>query len=408
MIELQNLSKIGIGTYRMTIQNDKHKETLEYAVDKGINLIDTASNYIGGDSERLVGDFVKKNGRDKIFIITKAGYIHGNDILKFSSHLKHKGCIKVDEGFYHSFHKSFLKKQINASLERLNVKYIDGFLIHNPEYYLKSQVVDIDLFYEALKDSLLYLETLVDKGIIRYYGISSNDFPTFKVDLRQILKNVEVLPNFRLLQFPYNFIENQAVSSFEAESLIELCKKHQIKAISNRPLNTTYKGKVLRLADYSKDLKTVDFQGEEPLFNNFIKLIMNRIKSFDPDAQPLDFFPLKLLIQNRTKLADPETVGKVINQYLAPFLKQLNIKENHQIFDLLEKLNFYWCMYAKKQMTEDSKNLRKDLVLKKEILDEKNKNISLLACEKYMEDGIEHVLMGLREKNYVDSIKKLI
>ena len=49
MILHKNISKIGIGTYKMTNNIINHKEAIEYALEKGINLIDTASNYQNGN-----------------------------------------------------------------------------------------------------------------------------------------------------------------------------------------------------------------------------------------------------------------------------------------------------------------------------------------------------------------------
>ena len=65
MIKINELSKIGIGTYRMNSDNPQHKKSLKYAIESGINIIDTASNYNYGKSEKLVGSIVNKNFRKK-------------------------------------------------------------------------------------------------------------------------------------------------------------------------------------------------------------------------------------------------------------------------------------------------------------------------------------------------------
>ena len=54
MIALDNISRIGLGTYRMSLMNNKDIHTLHYAVKSGVNLIDTASNYENGNSELLM------------------------------------------------------------------------------------------------------------------------------------------------------------------------------------------------------------------------------------------------------------------------------------------------------------------------------------------------------------------
>ncbi|MFL0139786.1 aldo/keto reductase, partial [Tenacibaculum maritimum] len=82
--------KIGIGTYKMSINNIEHVESLIYAINEGVNLIDTASNYLFGDSEKLIGKTIDQIDREKVFIISKAGYIQGSDILNFPSFLNKK------------------------------------------------------------------------------------------------------------------------------------------------------------------------------------------------------------------------------------------------------------------------------------------------------------------------------
>ena len=141
MIEFHKVSKIGIGTYRMSFKNKEHINSLHYAIDNNINLIDTSSNYLFGDSEILVGNLFEHIDRHKLFIITKAGYIQWNDLSRFSGNLNDDMTIKINESFYYSISKHFLGFQIKASLKRLKTDYIDGFLLHNPEYYCHAPLL---------------------------------------------------------------------------------------------------------------------------------------------------------------------------------------------------------------------------------------------------------------------------
>lgn len=75
MIELDEMSKIGFGAYRVSVRSVENEHALNNAIKCGCNLIDTSSNYENGDSEKLIGQVLQKQQNDKIFVITKAGYM---------------------------------------------------------------------------------------------------------------------------------------------------------------------------------------------------------------------------------------------------------------------------------------------------------------------------------------------
>src|ERR1041385_1459485 len=74
-VELNAISQIGVGCYRMSRGVEDHHTALRHALELGCTLIDTASNYEDGGSEELVGEVLKSKPEYKAFVITKAGYI---------------------------------------------------------------------------------------------------------------------------------------------------------------------------------------------------------------------------------------------------------------------------------------------------------------------------------------------
>jgi aryl-alcohol dehydrogenase-like predicted oxidoreductase len=73
MVQLSELSKIGFGGYRISSNSKENESALHYAIQCGCNLIDTASNYGNGESEKLIGKVLQKIPNNKVFVITKAG-----------------------------------------------------------------------------------------------------------------------------------------------------------------------------------------------------------------------------------------------------------------------------------------------------------------------------------------------
>ncbi len=408
MINIDKVSRLGIGTYRMTDSIKEHENALLYALDNGINLIDTASNYQFGHSENLIGKVLNKNNRKNTFLISKAGYINGEDIKRFSRLLNSNNTIKINDNFLYSIAPTFIEAQIAASLDRLNTDYLDGFLIHNPEHYFDVANQNQKYLYQHLIESFTFLETLVNKGIIRYYGISSNTLANKEVDLKKIIKDDNNFPNFKLAQFPYNLIENDASLHRNSESLIDFCHINEIKTLANRPLNTTVNGKVLRLADYSGEIQNVNFEAELDLFNELLDLIKNQLEKFGETSEPEDFSPIKFFINNRTKIANPEAVNKAVKLHLIPFLTQLQFLPASKVYFLVSELEKYWVLYSKKYISERVLILKESLIAKGVIIENDERDFSCLACEKYLADGIDHVLVGMRKRSYIDKLLPLL
>jgi diketogulonate reductase-like aldo/keto reductase len=136
------VSALGIGTwgigggfwtpdYSQDLENEK---ILKYAIRNGITLIDTAEMYGGGHSEEIVGNAIKGERRDELFIVTKV----------WNANASYDRVLKSAE----------------MSSKRLGT-YIDLYLLHWP-----SDTVNIC-------ETIRAFEELVERGIIRYYGVSN-------------------------------------------------------------------------------------------------------------------------------------------------------------------------------------------------------------------------------------------
>ena len=120
------------------------------AVDLGVNFFDTAAAYGNGRAENLLAKTLKYAGRDKIVLSTKFGYDFYTDPGELGGHKERR----------QDFTPSFLRFDLEKSLERLGIDCIDLYQGHNVKI---PQMTDA-LFSE--------LEKLKKERKIRYWGIA--------------------------------------------------------------------------------------------------------------------------------------------------------------------------------------------------------------------------------------------
>jgi diketogulonate reductase-like aldo/keto reductase len=144
------IAAIGIGTWDIRSES-RMVEALTYAIDSGLNVIDTAEMYGGGRAEEIVGIAVKRVGRDNVFLTTK---------------LMPDKFVDVDTGV----------KAMEASLRRLGVSYVDLLLIH---WY--SPPTPVKLMVRVL-------ESIADKGYTRYIGVSNFGVKTLGEAIKSLSK----------------------------------------------------------------------------------------------------------------------------------------------------------------------------------------------------------------------------
>ena len=257
------VSPVGFGCYRVTDRDPVHYEALKQALLAGCNLIDTSTNYTNGRSERLVGKVLRDLKLKDVVVVTKAGYVQG-DNLDLARQRERDGkpfpdMVKYSDDCWHCISPEFLEDQLTRSLERLQLPKVDVLLLHNPEYFLKTDN-DHAEYYERISRAFVYLETEVRKGRISFYGISSNTFPEPKenpdfTSLETVLELAERIGkdhHFAVIQFPFNLFEPGAALEHNnlGMTLAQLAAEKGLGTLINRPLNAFNENRLVRLADF--------------------------------------------------------------------------------------------------------------------------------------------------------------
>ncbi|GJV91782.1 NAD(P)-linked oxidoreductase superfamily protein [Tanacetum coccineum] len=220
-------------------------EMLSYAVENGINTLDTAEMLSGyqllaessdypvpvkketqGLTDIYIGTWLKSQPRDKIILATKvAGYSDRITYLRDTP----ADVLRVDA--------ANIKESVEKSLKRLNTDYIDLLQIHWPDRYV---ALFGDFFYDPTKwrqsvpfaEQLRAFQELIDEGKVRYIGVS-NETSYGVMEFINAAKS-EGLPKIVSIQNSYSLL---ARCKFEVD-LVEVChpKNCNVGLLSYSPL----------------------------------------------------------------------------------------------------------------------------------------------------------------------------
>src|SRR5437870_915595 len=187
-----NVSRIAQGTWAiggwMWGGTDERESirTIHTALDKGINLIDTAPAYGFGRSEEIVGKAVAEYGhRDKVILATKVG-------LEWQ-----------DGTVVRNATRARLLREIEDSLRRLQTSYIDLYQVHWPDPLV------------PVEETAGLMALLYQQGKIRAIGVS-NYSP-------QEIERFRVVAPLHTVQPPYNLFER----AIERE-VLSYARRHHI------------------------------------------------------------------------------------------------------------------------------------------------------------------------------------
>jgi aryl-alcohol dehydrogenase-like predicted oxidoreductase len=414
MVELSELSKAGFGAYKVTIDAPMHREALETAVKLGCNLIDTAPNYTLGKSELLIGKVLTDTAvSKKQFIISKVGYIQGEDIqVARDGHVSDR--VKIGDGFEYSICKDFIKIQLKRSMERLGRKYIDGYLLHNPEHYFGNVNLaqNKEFVYKKIFEAFSFLEDMVQKKLIRYYGVSSNTLPMASsasttldlYKLMEISKSISTDNHFKLIQFPFNIIEREAVANTHScgKSLLSIIKESGLVSFGNRPLNARVAKGALRLATYDNLEGIATDPPDTSTLNSMFELILSKLRETGMENSWQEFPILNQLKAHWDKMGNPESVDVLFVEHFLPFIDSLydgdiDPRAKKLAYDLRNQMK----AYSRKKMTEEARALEKSLIENNTVAAD-GTPFAYRICKHYLAQGIDHLLIGMRSRQYVE------
>ena len=226
------VSKICLGTMTFGEQNTEKEahEQLDFALEHGVNFIDTAEMYpvppnskTQGLTEKYIGSWLKKrNNRDDVIIASKV-----TGPAPDFSYIRNS--LKID--------KKNIEKAIAENLKRLNTDYIDLYQIHWPQrqtnYFgqlnYKYSKENTNEIIDNLNESYEALNNLVESGKIRSIGLS-NDTSWGAMKFLEISKE-KSFSKIVTIQNPYSLLNR----TYEI-NMAEISEMENIKLLAYSPL----------------------------------------------------------------------------------------------------------------------------------------------------------------------------
>ena len=188
MINLKDIFPLGIGTFRIDLnEKESSMNALIVSFNLGQNYIDTSYLYENGKVMAFIGEFIKKVGRDKLFITTKI----------------EPTVEKITD----------IEEQLNKYLEIMNIDYVDCLMLHSV-IFTKLPLI------ETYKE----MNRMIELGKAKSLGLSNSN-------LEQLKKVNE--------QYPisiYEGVYNLECKLNEDIGIINYCKDNNIIFCAYQPL----------------------------------------------------------------------------------------------------------------------------------------------------------------------------
>lgn len=403
------MSNFAFGTYRVHENNPLHIQAIRDAIEAGVRLIDTSTNYMDGSAERAIAlalQGVEESIAKDVEIVSKFGYIQGSNLLKHKEE-PFEDVVEFSDTCYHSISPSFMQAQLLDTLLRLERTTLDCYLLHNPEYFLYDAIRKntprdemLDAMFERIYDVFVALEEQVQKGVLKSYGISSNsfskahnaaDFLPYEDLVTLAQKAAKYVGNqkdsFTTIELPINILEREGLKC------ASWAKENGLRVLANRPLNAQKENLTYRLADYEESKEYFHHLNEllDVCDNELLRPLYNLIEQLDTNKHKYGW------------IGDYDSF--LYSQILPHIKKCIEGLEEEYLETLLTYIERFLEEYRNMVLFECSKSTR--IALKDEF-SECSKSLQECAMNFLLQrESIDYILVGMRKPSYVHEIVAL-
>ena len=223
------VSSVGAGTYLgdpTDAVDDRYREALTWAMDHGVNVVDTAVNYRHQRSERVVGEAIRDADadRDEVMVATKGGFVPfdrerpADPGAYVREEFVESGLVDAEDlaRGSHAIAPGFVDAMVDRSLSNLDLDTVDLYYVHNPETQLTER--NAAGVYDQLEATFERLEERRLADDVGAYGVATwqafrveRDDPMY-LSLSEVVSRAEAAADaagaaecgFAAIQLPFN------------------------------------------------------------------------------------------------------------------------------------------------------------------------------------------------------------
>lgn len=324
------VSKICLGTMTWGEQNTEAEghEQLDYALDHGINFIDTAEMYpvpgrreTQGSTERVIGSWIaRRKNRDRFVLASKVTGPSGMTWIR--------DPLRFDE--------ASIRAALENSLKRLQTDYLDLYQLHWPErntnyfgrrgYQHDPEEKWEDDFLEILR----VMQDLIEEGKIRHFGIS-NETPWGLMHFLQLSERYD-LPRCVSIQNPYSLLNR----TFEV-GLAEIAIREHCGLLAYSPLafgllsGKYHEGKALPGARLNQFKQMSRYNGQESYRATVRYLDVAKAHELPPAQMALAFV-------NSRPFLTSNIVGATSMEQLRENIGSIHVQLSDEVLEEIEEI----------------------------------------------------------------------
>ncbi|SDR84682.1 NADP(H)-dependent aldo-keto reductase [Christiangramia echinicola] len=325
------VSKICLGSMTWGQQNTvaEGHEQIDFALDNGVNFIDTAEMYsipadpkTQGSTESIIGTWLKKTGRREDVVIA-------SKVAGPSEMVSH---IRPELGF----HKEAIEDALHKSLKRLQTDHIDLYQLHWPErntnFFGKRGYdhAEDEAWEENFREVLESLNEYVKQGKIKQIGLS-NETPYGLMRFLEESRKHD-LPRVSTVQNPYNLLNRK-----DEIGLTEIYHRENVGLYPYSPLGMgTLSGKHL---DGIKENTRLSLFPQYKRYSNEEAIKATRAYKNLADQHGLSLTHLALAFVNQQPFVTSNIIGATSIEQLEENISSIDVVLSEEILEGIDKIH---------------------------------------------------------------------